>query len=80
MESVGMTEKQKRTMIQAEGGYYCLFTVGLLLTVGMGILLMIPILYGTEIVVFSIYMAHILDSLFDCGTYYDQCDNSMDYV
>ena len=41
MESVGMTEKQKRTMIQAEGGYYCLFTVGLLLTVGMGILLMI---------------------------------------
>ena len=41
MESVGMTEKQKRTMIQAEGGYYCLFTVGLLMTVGMAILLMI---------------------------------------
>ena len=41
MENVGMTEKQKRTMIQAEGGYYCLFTVGLLMTVGMAILLMI---------------------------------------
>ena len=41
MESIGMTVKQKRTMIQAEGGYYCLFTVGLLMTVGMAILLMI---------------------------------------
>ena len=36
-----MTVKQKRTMIQAEGGYYCLFTVGFLMTVGMAILLMI---------------------------------------
>ena len=41
MENVGMTEKQKWTMIQAEGAYYCLFTVGLLMTVGMAILLMI---------------------------------------
>ena len=41
MESVGMTEKQKRTMIQAEGGYYCLFTAGLLMTVGMAALLII---------------------------------------
>ena len=41
MESIGMTVKQKRTMIQAEGGYYCLFTVGFLMTVGMAILLMI---------------------------------------
>ena len=41
MESIGMTVKQKRIMIQAEGGYYCLFTVGLLMTVGMAILLMI---------------------------------------
>ncbi|MDN0060895.1 ABC transporter permease [Mediterraneibacter glycyrrhizinilyticus] len=41
MESVGMTEKQKRTMIQAEGGYYCLFTVGILMTVGMAALLVI---------------------------------------
>ena len=41
MESVGMTKKQKRTMIRAEGGYYCLFTVGLLLSVGIVALLMI---------------------------------------
>ncbi len=41
MESVGMTKKQKRTMIRAEGGYYCLLTSGLLLTVGMAALLMI---------------------------------------
>lgn len=41
MESVGMTEKQKRAMIQAEGGYYCLFTVGILMTVGMAALLVI---------------------------------------
>ncbi len=36
-----MTKKQKRTMIRAEGGYYCLFTVGLLLSVGIVALLMI---------------------------------------
>mgnify|MGYP005758828513 FL=1 len=41
MERVGMTEKQKRTMIQAEGGYYCLFTAGLLMAVGMAALLII---------------------------------------
>lgn len=41
MESVGMTKKQKRTMIQTEGGYYCLFTAGLLMTVGMVVLLII---------------------------------------
>lgn len=46
MESIGMTVKQKRKLIIAEGGYYCLFTAGLLLTVGMAILL--PIRYYME--------------------------------
>ena len=46
MESIGMTRKQKRKLIGAEGGYYCLFTSGLLLTVGMAVLL--PIRYYME--------------------------------
>lgn len=46
MESIGMTRKQKRKLIVAEGGYYCLFTSGLLLTVGMAVLL--PIRYYME--------------------------------
>lgn len=46
MESIGMTEKQKRKLITAEGGCYCYFTAGLLLTVGMGLLL--PLRYYME--------------------------------
>ena len=46
MESIGMTGEQKRKLIVAEGGYYCLFTSGLLLTVGMAVLL--PIRYYME--------------------------------
>ncbi|HJA12479.1 MAG TPA: ABC transporter permease [Candidatus Mediterraneibacter merdipullorum] len=46
MESIGMTRKQKRKLIAAEGGYYCLFTAGLLLTVGMAALL--PVRYYME--------------------------------
>lgn len=39
MESIGMTGKQKRKLIASEGGYYCLVTAGLLLTVGIALLL-----------------------------------------
>ena len=46
MESVGMTVKQKRKLIIAEGRYYWLFTAGLLLTVGMAVLL--PVRYYME--------------------------------
>ena len=46
MESVGMTERQKRKLIIAEGSYYCLFTAGLLLTMGMAVL--IPVRYYME--------------------------------
>ena len=53
MESVGMTEKQKRIMIQAEGGYYCLFTVVLLMTVGMAVLLMIRYYMGQKLSYFQ---------------------------
>lgn len=41
MESIGMTEKQKKAVILAEGGYYSLLTSILLLTAGTGILLLI---------------------------------------
>lgn len=46
MESIGMTVKQKRKLIIAEGRYYWLFTAGLLLTVGMAVLL--PVRYYME--------------------------------
>lgn len=38
MESIGMTEKQKRKMLLAEGGYYCAIVGILMLTVGSVIL------------------------------------------
>ncbi len=38
LESVGMTGKQKRKMLMAEGGYYCLLAAALLLTIGNAIL------------------------------------------
>lgn len=46
MESVGMTGKQKRKLVIAEGGYYCLFTACILLTVGMAMIL--PVRYYME--------------------------------
>lgn len=41
MESVGMTQRQKRRMLAAEGLYYCLLAAGLMLTAGSGILQLI---------------------------------------
>lgn len=38
MESVGMTKRQRRKLLQAEGLYYCLVVAGLMLTAGSGIL------------------------------------------
>lgn len=38
MQSIGMTEKQKRKMLLAEGGYYCVIVSILILTVGNVIL------------------------------------------
>ena len=46
MESIGMTQRQKRKLIADEGAYYCLFTAGLLLTAGMAALL--PVRYYME--------------------------------
>ena len=46
MESIGMTQRQKRKVIADEGAYYCLFTAGLLLTAGMAAFL--PIRYYME--------------------------------
>ena len=46
MESIGMTQRQKRKLIADEGAYYCLFTAGLLLTVGLAALL--PVRYYME--------------------------------
>lgn len=46
MESIGMTQRQKRKLIADEGAYYCLFTAGLLLTAGLAALL--PVRYYME--------------------------------
>lgn len=46
MESIGMTQRQKRKLIADEGAYYCLFTAGLLLTAGMAAFL--PVRYYME--------------------------------
>ena len=46
MESIGMTQRQKRKLIADEGAYYCLFTAGLLLTAGVAALL--PVRYYME--------------------------------
>ena len=46
MESIGMTQRQKRKLIADEGAYYCLFTAGLLLTVGLAAFL--PVRYYME--------------------------------
>lgn len=43
MESVGMTRRQERRMLAAEGLYYCLIVAVLMLTVGSGILKLICI-------------------------------------
>ncbi len=53
MESVGMTEKQKKGMLLMEGGYYYLFTVGLLLTAGTGILILIRYYMEQKVSYFS---------------------------
>ena len=41
MESIGMTGRQKRRMLMAEGGFYCLITAALILTAGSGLLALI---------------------------------------
>ena len=46
MESIGMTQRQKRKLVADEGAYYCLFTAGLLLTAGMAAFL--PVRYYME--------------------------------
>ena len=43
MENVGMTRRQERRMLAAEGLYYCLIVSALMLTVGSGILKLICI-------------------------------------
>lgn len=43
MQSIGMTDRQILMLIYGEGSYYFLFTMGLILTVGIGILLGIKV-------------------------------------
>ena len=43
MESLGMTQRQKRRLLAAEGLYYCLIVAGLMLTAGSGILRLIRV-------------------------------------
>ena len=43
MESLGMTQRQKRRLLAVEGLYYCLIVAGLMLTAGSGILRLIRV-------------------------------------
>lgn len=43
MQSIGMTDKQMKMMLYGEGSYYFLLTIGMILTIGTGVLLGIKV-------------------------------------